>query len=107
MYLRPYSIMRNLGTCAVVIPLTGNAIKTPGVTITAARANTGNVYVGTSAVANDDYFADLAAGDSLTLTAQTLGWANADIDLGTISLVGSTTGTVSVVWLGRKDEDDA
>ncbi len=107
MYLRPYSIMRNLGTCAVVIPLTGNAIKTPGVAITAARANTGYVYIGTSNVASTDYIADLGAGDQVVLTAEQFGWANAEINLGEIFAVGDTTGTVSVAWLGRVDEDDA
>jgi hypothetical protein len=63
----------------------------PCVIITAAHGNSGNIYVGDSAVASNRYAAVLAAKSSYVLTGPIMGGFEQLIDLSTIYIDGATT----------------
>ena len=102
MYLKPRAFL--VTNAAAATRLTTLNIKVASVIIQAERSNTGYVYIGDNQVSATNYGVDLASGDSITLSAKELGWADAKISLKDIWHFSSVSGDgVSCMFLDETD----
>ena len=82
--------------------LTTSNLKVASAMIKAEASNTGIVYIGDDQVSATDYGVDLSAGDTIELTSDDLGWADAKILLNNVWLdVSVSTDGVSVTYFER------
>lgn len=104
MYLKPYAFLKTIASSSVRERLTTANLMVPAVLITAEVSNTGRIYIGDNQVSSTRYGADLGAGDSITLSAVELGWADAKMALKDIWLIPSVaTDGVSAMFLERAE----
>jgi len=104
MALKPHCFMKAVTTAGTAERLTTSNIVVPSVQIQAevASANTGDVYIGDSAVSATNYGLCLSSGDVQTFNAEQLGWGKAQISLKDIWLdVSVSTEGVSCLYLER------
>jgi len=107
MYLIPHHFSMNPSTTGDSFPLTHANLKTMGAIVQAKSTNTGRVVLGSNQASASSYGISLAAGDSVSISGQIFGWANAEINLKDFHLFASTSGdAVSVLYFARKDDDD-
>ena len=104
MHLVPKHFMKT-ATAGTEVRLTTADIKTPAVLIQAERSNTGYVYLGQGpTMSSSSYGIDLAAADSVSITAKDFGMAGANISLKEIWMdVSVSTDGVSVFYLERAE----
>lgn len=82
--------------------MTNSNLKVASIMIKAETSNTGIVYVGDDQVSSSTYGIDLSAGDTVELTSDDLGWADAKILLREVWLDVSVSGDgVSVTYFER------
>jgi hypothetical protein len=81
----------NLTSAGTRQAISATPVYSPCVIVTAAHGNTGNIYVGDSAVASNRYAAVLAAKSSYVITGPVMGGFEQLIDLSTIYIDGGTT----------------
>jgi hypothetical protein len=92
----------NLTSAGTRQQISATPILSPVVIITAAHGNSGNIYVGDSAVASNCYAAVLAAKSSYTITGPDINGHTRDVDLSSIYIDGGTTNDdVQVAYLER------
>ncbi len=102
MYLKPHCFL--VTNAAAATRLTTSDTKVPAVVITAEISNAGRVYIGDNQVSASNYGADLGPGDHVKMSAEELGWANANISLKDIwHFSGSTGDGVAVLYLERAE----
>jgi hypothetical protein len=102
MYLKIRHLTKTVTTAGTRERLTTSDLKVPAVLIQAEVSNTGQVYVGDNQVSSSSCGIELDSGDSITLSAASMGWANGQISLKDIWLdVEVSTDGVWCTYLER------
>jgi hypothetical protein len=92
----------NLTSAGTRQAISATPLLSPCVIVSAAHANSGNIYVGDASVSATRYAAVLAAKSSYTFTGPDINGCTRDIDLSTIYIDGATTNDdVQVAYLER------
>ena len=103
-FLKLRHLTKAVTTAGTREQLTTASLKVPAVMIQAEVSNTGQVYAGDNQVSATDCGVELDSGDSITISAAELGWAEGKIDLSTIWLdVSVSTDGVWCTYLERED----